>query len=163
VRRLRTAVLGFGLLLGSAANALAPGDPAPDFNLAVLDGSRIRLSDLRGKVVLVNFWASWCEPCLQEMPRFSGWQRTLGGAGLRVIGISMDDGEAPVRRLLSTKPVSYPVVLGDEHLALRFGRILGLPQSFLIDRHGIVRARFQGEVDLAKIEAAIRAQLEAAQ
>lgn len=161
MRSLRAAAWVLGLMLAGGAWALGPGDAAPDFVLADLSGQPLRLAAYRGKVVLVSFWASWCEPCLAEMPSFSRWQRSYGAAGLQILGISMDDGPAPVRRLLERHPVAYPIALGDAPLGARYGGILGLPQSFLIDRHGTVLARYKGETDLAQIEADIRTQLSA--
>ena len=150
-----------GLLLAGAAWPVGPGEVAPEFVLTDINGKALRLADFRGKLVLLNFWASWCAPCLEEMPRLSAWQQRYGSAGLQVIGISMDDEAVPVKALLAKHPVDYPIALGDEKLAERYGRILGLPQSFLIDRRGLVAARFKGEVDLSQVEAAIRTQLSA--
>ena len=153
------AARALGLLLAGAAWALGPGDAAPDFMLTDFNGKSLRLADYRGKLVLLNFWASWCGPCLEEMPRLSAWQRSYGAAGLQVIGVSMDDEAAPARRLLAERPVDYPTGLGDEKLGEQYGGILGLPQSFLIDRHGLILARYKGEADLSQMEAAIKAQL----
>lgn len=161
VRVLRGALWALVLLLAGTARALGPGDTAPDFVLTDLDGKPLHLADYRGRVVLLNFWASWCGPCLEEMPRFSEWQREYGNFGLQVIGISMDDDAAPVRRLLARQPVAYPVAVGDVALAERYGRILGLPQSWIIGRSGQVLARFKGETDLAQIKSALLAQLPA--
>ena len=155
----RLAICVAFLLLGGAAGAVAPGDPAPDFTLTDLTGKNLHLADYRGKLVLLNFWASWCGPCLEEMPRFAAWQRQYGASGLQVIGVSMDDGDAPVRRLLAKRPVPYPIVLGDARLGERYGGILGLPQTFLIDRNGRVFARYKSEVDLAQMERVIASRL----
>ena len=130
--------------------------PAPDFERPTLDGRAVKSADWRGRVVLVNFWASWCAPCLIEMPQFSDWQQRHAGRGFQVVGISMDDSAAPVRRLLAQRPVTYPVVMGDTALAKLYGGIYGLPSTFLIDRKGIIRARFRGEVDLKELEAQIQ-------
>jgi len=153
------AVFALKLLLAGVASAIGPGDLAPDFVLTSFDGKALRLTDFRGRLVLLNFWASWCGPCLEEMPQLSDWQRNYGAAGLQVIGVSMDDEAAPVKRLLAKHPVDYPIVLGDAKLGERYGGILGLPQSFLIDRRGLILGRYKSEPDLKQMEAAIRSQL----
>jgi len=147
------------LLLAGAVRALEAGEAAPDFTRTDFAGQPLRLTDYRGKVVLLNFWASWCGPCLEEMPRLSAWQRIYAPGGLQVIGVSMDDEEAPARRLLAKQPVDYPVVMGDAKLGEIYGGVLGLPQTFLIDRNGRVIARYKGEADLARIEARIKSLL----
>ena len=155
----RIAACALGLLLAGIARALGPGDVAPDFALTDFNGKPMRLADYRGKLVLLNFWASWCGPCLEEMPRLSALQRNYGPLGLQVIGVSMDDEAAPAKQLLAKRPVIYPIGLGDDKLAERYGGILGLPQSFLIDRHGLILARYKGEAGLSQIEATIKSQL----
>lgn len=106
--------------------------------------------------MLLNFWATWCAPCQIEMPKFARWQGLYGSQGLAVIGISMDDDPGPVREVVRKLHIDYPVAMGDAALGQRYGGVLGLPLTFLIDRNGIVRAQFQGESDLGKMEAALR-------
>lgn len=117
-----------------------------------LNGQIVNLARLRGKVVLVNFWATWCAPCEAEIPVFSNWQRQYGERGLQVIGISMDDSEKPVKNALGRLKPAYPIAMGDAKLGEAYGGVLGLPISFLIDRKGVVRARFQGSADLKAME-----------
>jgi peroxiredoxin len=133
--------------------------PAPDFTRQDLNGHSLRLSALRGKVVLVNFWATWCAPCQVEMPVFSAWQRQYGPRGFAVAGISMDDDAAAARRAVRRLKLDYPNAMGDARLGMRYGGVLGLPLTFLIDRNGVVRARFQGETDPSTIEKQIQALL----
>jgi cytochrome c biogenesis protein CcmG/thiol:disulfide interchange protein DsbE len=133
---------------------------APEIVRTDLSGAKINLKSMRGKVVLLNFWATWCAPCQIEMPAFSGWQQKYGPQGFQVIGISMDDGEAPVRKVVKRLKTNYPIAMGDAKLGERYGGVLGLPLSYLIDRDGVVRARFQGETDLGTIEKRLKTMIE---
>jgi peroxiredoxin len=129
---------------------------APDFTRQDLHGHALHLAGFRGKVVLLNFWATWCAPCQVEMPTFSAWQRQYGPQGLAIIGISMDDDAAAARKLVERLKLGYPVAMGDARLGLRYGGVLGLPLTFLIDRKGVVRGRFQGETDVKVMESQVR-------
>lgn len=94
------------------------------------------------------------------MPHFSAWQTNYGPDGLQVIGISMDDDAGPVRELLRKTPVTYPIIMGDEKLGLAYGGVLGLPDTYLIDRKGTIRARFKGPTRLSTMKASVRKLLE---
>jgi cytochrome c biogenesis protein CcmG, thiol:disulfide interchange protein DsbE len=152
-----TAILGASLCGLAGSNAI--GEMAPDFARADLTGKAVRLADYRGKLVLLNFWATWCGPCLEEMPKFSDWQRTYGAQGLQVIGVSMDDDSAPVKRFIARHPAAYPILIGDAELGESFGGVLGLPLTYLIDPNGRIVARYQGNGDLGKMETKIKALL----
>lgn len=140
------------LLPGAAAAAMDIGDVAPDLVRTDLSGKPFALAGLRGKVVLLNFWATWCAPCREEMPVFSRWQLSYGAQGLSVVGVSMDDDLDSVRQMLAQRPVSYRVVMGDAILAEKFGGVLGLPLSYLLDAQGRVVARYQGEANIPEME-----------
>lgn len=152
----------FALLLSLAlqrpALAAPPlvGKPAPALQRTALDGKPVDLARLRGKVVLLNFWATWCAPCQAEMPTFVAWQKQFSSQGLAVVGVSMDDDAAQARHFLARHPLNYPVVMGDDKLGESYGGVDGLPISFLIDRAGKVRAVFKGETDAAKILAQLK-------
>lgn len=135
------------------------GKQAPAFSRQTLDGQTIDLHRLRGKVVLLNFWATWCAPCLTEMPVFEDWQKKYGPLGFMAIGISMDDDRASAQKLVKKLQIDYPVAMGDATLGLRYGGVLGLPKTFLIGRDGKVLAEFRGETDLKAMEAQVQAAL----
>ena len=136
------------------------GKKAPEFTRRDFSGAIIDLAGFRGKVVLLDFWATWCASCQVEMPAFVQWQRQYGPRGLQVIGISMDDDPALARKLAAKHRLNYPVAMGDEKLGQLYGGVLGLPLTYLIDRKGIVRAKFQGETDLKTIEKKLKDLLE---
>ena len=130
--------------------------PAPTFIRSDLNGNRVNLRAYRGKVILLNFWATWCIPCRQELPRFAEWQKQYGPEGLQVIAVSMDDTPNPVRAVVRKLEPDYPIIMGDAKLGTRYGGVLGLPITFLIDRNGLVSARLKGEADLPALENRIK-------
>jgi peroxiredoxin len=132
---------------------------APEFVRTGLNQQRIDLNAYRGKVVLLNFWATWCAPCELEMPRFVDWQNKYGPRGLQIVGISMDDDPALARAAYRKLRLNYPVAMGDAKLGELYGGVLGLPVTFLIDAHGQVRARFEGETSLNIIETQLQSLL----
>ncbi len=125
---------------------------APNFSRIDLNHRQVNLADYRGKVVLLNFWATWCAPCLAEMPRFVAWQHEYGGRCLQVIGISMDDDAQPVRIAYRKYKLNYPVIMGDAKIGEMYGGVFGLPITFLIDTKGRIRFKYQGAVDISTVE-----------
>lgn len=154
MRALVLAAVALAIAGGPAAAqpALKAGSAAPAFSLQDLSGRPLSLAAYRGKVVLIDFWATWCVPCREEIPHFVAMQKKYGDRGLAVIGISMDDGPAPVVRFSRELQINYPVAMGDATLAERYGGILGLPVAFLIDRGGRIRWRHDGQTDAAVFE-----------
>lgn len=117
------------------------GKPAPDFDLPVLDGNgkSLKLSDLKGKAVVVNFWATWCEPCKVEMPWLVDFQKKYGPEGLQIVGIAMDDtDDQTIASFVHKMGVNYPIVKGTEKVADLYGGIDGMPTLFFVDRSGNV-------------------------
>ena len=147
-------VFGFlaGAVMGHSEQTLL-NRPAPQFVRTDVEGTRIDLAQYRGRVVLLNFWATWCAPCRIEMPLFVQWQQQYGPRGLEIIGVSIDDSEAPVRPFVARMRLDYPVVMGNAKLGDLYGGVYGVPVTFLIDRHGIVCARFDGGSSTSRIEA----------
>jgi cytochrome c biogenesis protein CcmG, thiol:disulfide interchange protein DsbE len=130
--------------------------PAPEFARKALDGRNVDLKSYRGKIVLLDFWATWCSPCLVDIPTFTRWQQQYGPQGLTVIGVSMDDDEATARKAVNKYRPGYTIVMGDANLGTLYGGVMGLPLVYLIDADGVVRGRFQGETDLKTIESALK-------
>ena len=126
---------------------------APGFTLIDASGKTVRLADFRGKVVLLNFWATWCPPCMQEIPWFVEYQAKYEADGLVVLGVSMDEsGWEAVRPLLAKMPVNYRIMLGNDAVAREFGGVNSLPSTFLIDRAGRVAVTREGIVDRTALE-----------
>jgi peroxiredoxin len=154
----RTAVdVGFWVALGailvwrawpqvSGAIGIARGDlPVPDVVFETIDGERFTSADLRGQVVLVNFWATWCGPCRVEMPGFDDVYRSRRERGFTIVGVSQDVGTPDlVRRFVAERGVSYPIVAGTPELERAFGGVSVLPTSFLVGRDGRIRHVVRG-------------------
>jgi cytochrome c biogenesis protein CcmG/thiol:disulfide interchange protein DsbE len=132
---------------------------APDFALPQPDGPDLRLSSYRGKVVLLDFWATWCDPCREEIPHLVELQQRYGDRGLQVIGVSMDDSADPVRPFYQQFHMNYPVVMGTAKTGELYGGVLGLPITFLIDRDGRIYAKHIGATDAAVFEKEIKSLL----
>jgi cytochrome c biogenesis protein CcmG/thiol:disulfide interchange protein DsbE len=132
---------------------------APDFSLTDLSGHSLRLSGYRGKVVLLNFWATWCAPCRSEIRHFVDLQNKYDKEGFEIIGISLDDDPTLVRAFDQQLRMNYPVAIGDAKLAEQYGGALGLPVSFLIGRDGRIYAKYVGEADISLIEQEVKSLL----
>ena len=120
---------------------------APDFTLKDANGDKLRLSDYKGKVVVLNFWATWCAPCQAEIPWFAEFERNYKDRGFAVIGVSMDDdGWKSVKPYVEAKKINYRIAVGDGELGQKYGGVDALPETFLIDREGRITARHLGIV-----------------
>jgi peroxiredoxin len=129
------------------------GLQAPDFDLPGLDGRRVKLSDFRGKAVLLNFWATWCPPCKIEMPWFVDLQKQYGKDGLVVLGVAMDDTEpAKIAEFAHDMGVNYQVLLGTDKVSDDYGDVQYLPTTFYIDRNGVIVDKAAGLFSRADVE-----------
>jgi peroxiredoxin len=133
---------------------------APDFTLSDSKGASVKLSDYKGQVVLLDFWATWCGGCKVEIPWYMEFQNKYKASGLSVIGVSMDDdGWKSVKPFLEKQPVNYPVVIGNPELAKRY-MVDAMPMTLLIDREGKIADSHVGMVDKDAFEGEIRALLQ---
>ena len=148
-----------GVVKGSALVGEVRGQMAPDFELKDLDGRTIRLSDYRGKAVVLNFWATYCGPCKVEMPWFEEFQKQYAAQGLVVIGVSQDDSQDDVKKFIQQMGVHYIIVMGREAVDDAYGGIQFLPGTFYIDRNGRIVDRVFGLVGHGDIEANIKRSL----
>ena len=132
----------------------AVGAAAPDFTLPRLDGGKLRLADQQGRVVIVNFWATWCGPCVSETPRLVQWYNQHQGSGLQVLGVDVlyQDSRESVVAFTRDHKVTYPVLLDEEGTVARQWRALQLPRSYVVDRQGVVRFVRIGELTEADFE-----------
>ncbi len=159
--------LAVGLMLYTGSrmqsSTSAPADPvrlsgdvkglkAPDFELQRLDGSKLKLSSLRGKAVVLNFWATWCGPCKIEMPWLAEFQKQYGPQGVEVIGVAMDDNTGKVGEFVKEVGAEYTILLGTEAVGDAYGGVQFLPATFYIDREGKVVDRVFGLVSRSEIE-----------
>jgi thiol-disulfide isomerase/thioredoxin len=154
---------------GSAAKPNAAGKPAPEITFKDLDGKDLSLSQYKGKVVLVNFWATWCEPCQVEIPWLIEIQQKYAAKGFTVLGIAMDEEGAKVVTPWVSKErfdvngaksqMNYPIVIGNDAAADKFGGLLGYPTSVLITRDGKIIKRITGLISSEEISKSIESQL----
>ena len=132
--------------LYGAASLKKPGDrkPAPDFALPNASGQTIHLSDSKGKVVLLDFWATWCAPCRSETPWLIALSEKYKNQGLAVVGVSMDDNWTPVRPYIARASVPYTILLGNDSLTASFGKLNALPVACFLDRQGRIATTHVG-------------------
>jgi peroxiredoxin len=131
--------------LGAALGVGSGGTDAPEFTLQTLDGETVSLAGLRGQVVLVNFWATWCPPCRAEMPGFQRVYEASRDRGFTILGLSTDvGGRAPVDAFLAEHGITYPVAMASSKVVRDFGGANMLPTSFLLDRQGRIRHTVKG-------------------
>ena len=133
-------------LLGMAARPPLIGSPAPEIVLKDLQGRDVKLSDLRGKVVLVNFWATWCKPCKEEMPAMQASYDKLRDKGFVVLAVNELEDTARVAEHIRTHGHTFEVVMDHNNQVANVYGVVGLPASFLVDPQGIVRERIAGSL-----------------
>jgi len=132
------------VLLATAVTAGTDQAPAPDFSLKSDSGENLRLSELRGEVVLINFWASWCGPCRQEMPVLSELHDKYKSMGFTVLGVNVEENSDEARKLLKDMPVSFPVLFDNDSSVSKQYDVAAMPSTVLVDRNGNMRYLHKG-------------------
>jgi cytochrome c biogenesis protein CcmG/thiol:disulfide interchange protein DsbE len=146
------------LALGSQSPLLAAAAPAWD--LKDVKGKSVKLSDFKGKVVILDFWATWCPPCRAEIPHFIGLQEKYGKQGLVVVGVSVDEGGPDVvSSFVKANKINYPIVMGNLDVAQLYDANEGIPTTFVIDRTGNIVAKHLGFTDSEIFEKEIKSVL----
>lgn len=149
VRRVSPLVAVLILLLSGCYGGSKPpkiGAPAPDFTVQDTD-RKVTLSELRGKVVVLNFWATWCPPCIEEMPSLLQMHRTMRGKGVVVLGVSIDDDDSAYHKFLKDRGVDFLTVRDAEKKSNNLYGTFKFPETYIIDRNGIMRRKFIGPVE----------------
>ncbi len=142
---LRQAATGLLLLGGGAAlSATAPSSPAPDFTLRSANGPNLRLQEQRGRVVMVNFWATWCGPCREEMPQLNKLYAKYRASGFVLLGVNVDDDARHATDVAARMGVTFPVLLDTDKTVSRLYDVSTMPSTLLIDRDGRVRYLHRG-------------------
>lgn len=138
----------FGQNSGQRVKIIGEGDRAPEFQLATLDGKAVSLSSFRGKVVMVHFWATWCPPCVDEIPTLERLNRSFVGKDLAILAVSVDEGGAgAVGRFMQRNGFTLPVLLNPDQSAARAYGTFKFPETYLLDREGVVRRKVIGAID----------------
>jgi cytochrome c biogenesis protein CcmG/thiol:disulfide interchange protein DsbE len=143
-------LLGYGLV-SRPVGALEIGDSAPDFQLKTFDGSQMSLDSQRGKVVVINFFASWCDPCRQEAPAVESTWREYRDQDVQFVGIAYQDAKSKAQAFLAEFDVSYPTVLDPGSRIARAYGVTGVPETFVIDQEGLLVRHFVGSVTQAQL------------
>ena len=155
------AVAALFFFVGSLQPVHAATTAAPEWQLTDPDGQAVKLSDFKGKVVILDFWATWCPPCRAEIPEFIALQKQYAAQGLTVVGVSLDTtGAAVVKSFMKRNGMNYPVVIGDEKIAADYGGISAIPTTFVLDRTGNIVTSHQGFASQVVFESEIRPLLE---
>ncbi|MBL1277008.1 MAG: TlpA family protein disulfide reductase [Ectothiorhodospiraceae bacterium] len=137
-------VVAASMLLGSIAQAEILEGPAPDFTLKSRSGENVKLSELRGDVVMINFWASWCAPCRQEMPLLEDMYKKYSDLGFVLLGVNVEEDSSKAIELLREVPVSFPVLFDNKNDVTKLYKVVAMPSTVMVDRDGNMRYLHRG-------------------
>jgi peroxiredoxin len=155
-----TGLICLNTVLALAQATSTARTPAPDWQLPDLNGKSVKFSDFRGKVVILDFWATWCAPCRVEIPHFVELQKQYSDKGLTVIGVSLDEqGPEVAKKFVKRLGVNYTIVIGNQKVVEAYGGVYVIPTTFVIDRQGRIASEHIGYDDKAAFEKEIQSLL----
>ncbi|MEM7562102.1 MAG: TlpA disulfide reductase family protein [Pseudomonadota bacterium] len=131
-------------LSGGIAQAASATGPAPNFTLKSLEGKNLKLSEMRGDVILINFWASWCGPCRKEMPLLNALHNKYEPLGFKVVGINVEENSADARGFMRDFPVDFPILLDSTNKVSKLYDVVAMPTTVVVDRDGNMRYLHKG-------------------
>ena len=140
----------------SVFQTVATKEAAPAWKVTDIEGRPLDSAAFKGKVLVVDFWATWCPPCIAEVPGYVALQKKLGGDGLAIVGFSLDAGSDVVKTFMAKNGINYPVAVVDEAMVAAFGNFSGIPTTFVIDREGNVRFKKTGGAPIEDLEQAVK-------
>lgn len=155
MQRPRLFLLALMVMIGlplAGVQAAAVTESAPDFVLKSQSGDNLRLSELRGQVVMINFWASWCGPCRQEMPLLDKLHQRYKKLGFTLLGVNVEQDTSAAQAFLKDTPVSFPILYDRENSVSRLYKVVGMPSTVVVDRDGKLRFRHTGYVPGDEVE-----------
>lgn len=144
------------LVTASLVQASEPGKPAPAWKLKDLEGKKVSLEDFKGKIVVLNFWATWCPPCVKEVPDFIALQKQYGADGVAFVGVAVDDDKKDLKKFIEKEGVNYPILISTDKVLKDYGDVGMIPTTFVIDREGKITAKHAGLVEKAVLEADLK-------
>jgi thiol-disulfide isomerase/thioredoxin len=152
-RLMLTFLLGLTTVAGDAAFAVTlkpwTQGTTPSLALKDLQGHPRSLSEFRGKVVIVNFWATWCEPCIEEMPSLQKFKDRLADEKVEVIGVNLGEGEVRIKSFTDKTGIRFPILLDRDGVAQKSWKVIGVPATFVLDAHGRIRYSYTGVLDFS--------------
>ena len=137
-------ILSTAIMFSPAIQAASLSGPAPDFTLKAMNGKNVKLSELAGNVVLINFWASWCGPCREEMPLLNDLHNKYEALGFTVLGVNVEEQAAPAIGFINKSPVDFPILFDNKNDVSKIYKVVAMPTTVVVDRDGNIRYEHKG-------------------